>query len=246
MFVTLGTYLFSVPSILFSGDCSENHVATVASIYDQFPDPERKNPVSIPINKMRLDSRIMEVEVASIPKADNNKILHQCKPDLKLLVRRPLRMTFELKSGRDTSKSIKDGNRKLQFHGQPEDNEIKSKFCAIWNPNIGQLGAWDTENVKMIWSDETVAECTSTQFGTFGIISEIYEPPSVLPDSKWLFITKMVGYGISILLLATFAITVLVSKHLWEMFHILSMNFALALLLGTWPMSSFLRYIVYM
>ena len=74
-----------VPSILFSGDCSENHVALVASIYDEFPDPGRKNPVSIPINKMRLDSKIIEAEVASVPKFANK--LFECKPDIKLLLR---------------------------------------------------------------------------------------------------------------------------------------------------------------
>ena len=64
-----------VPSILFSGDCSENHVALVASIYDEFPDPGRKNPVSIPINKMRLDSKIIEAEVSSIPQVNSKQQL---------------------------------------------------------------------------------------------------------------------------------------------------------------------------
>ena len=130
--------VFTVPSILFSGDCTENNVAMIASIYDDFPDPARKNPVAIPINKMRLDSRIIEVEVSSLPKNDNLKHLN-CKPDLKLLLRRPLRFTFELKSGRNKSRTVKDGSRKLQFHGTEEPDEIKSKFCAVWNPKIGNL-----------------------------------------------------------------------------------------------------------
>ena len=146
----------------------------IASIYDDFPDPARKNPVAIPINKMRLDSRIIEVEVSSLPKNDNLKHLN-CKPDLKLLLRRPLRFTFELKSGRNKSRTVKDGSRKLQFHGSEEPDEIKSKFCAVWNPKIGNLGAWDTEDVKLVFSDQSVVECVSTRFGTFGIISELYE-----------------------------------------------------------------------
>ena len=130
---------------MFSGDCSENHVALVASIYDEFPDPGRKNPVSIPINKMRLDSKIIEAEVLSIPRVNSKQQLLECKPDIKLLLRRPLRMTFELKSGK--SKTIKDGSRKLQFHGDDAPSEIKSKYCAIWNPALGNLGAWDTEGM---------------------------------------------------------------------------------------------------
>ena len=42
-------------------------------------------------------------------------------------------------------------------------------------------------------------------------------------------ITKYVGYSLSILLLSIFCIMVLLSKHLWEMFHIIGMNFAFAL-----------------
>ena len=140
-----------VPSILFSGDCSENHVALVASIYDEFPDPGRKNPVSIPINKMRLDSKIIEAEVASVPKFANKQQLFECKPDIKLLLRRPLRMTFELKSGKNKArKKVTDGSRKLLFHGDEAPNEIKSKYCAIWNPAVGTLGAWDTEGTYRV------------------------------------------------------------------------------------------------
>ena len=148
-----------VPSILFSGDCSENHVALVASIYDDFPDPGRKNPVSIPINIMRLDSKIIEAEVASVPRVGSKQNLLECKPDIKLLLRRPLRMTFELKSGKKSKESIKDGSRKLQFHGDEAPSEIKSKHCAIWNPSIGRLGAWDTEGINsgLIYLDISIA-----------------------------------------------------------------------------------------
>ena len=182
---------------------------------------------------MRLDSKVIEADVSSVPKSKKSRQLTECKPDIKLLLRRPLRLTFELKSGRDKARtSITDGSRKLQFHGDAAPNEIKSKFCAIWNPKIGSMGAWDTEDVKMVWSDDTVVECSSTKFGTFGIIVEIYEPPSVDDDATWLLVTKMIGYGLSIVLLAIFAISVLVSKHLWEMFHIVGMNFALALIMA--------------
>jgi len=220
-----------IPSILFSGDCSENHVALVASIYDEFPDPGRKNPVSIPINKMRLDSKIIEAEVASVPKFANK--LFECKPDIKLLLRRPLRITFELKSGKNKAKKkVTDGSRKLLFHGDEAPNEIKSRYCAIWNPAVGTLGAWDTEGIRMVWSDDTVVECISTKFGTFGVIAEIYEPPHVEDDQNWLLITKMIGYGFSIILLAIFGFSILASKDMWEMFHILAMNFSFALLLA--------------
>ena len=40
----------------------------------------------------------------------------------------------------------------------------------------------------------------------------------------------MVGYGVSILFLIIFIFSVLLSKYLWDMFHIIGMNFAFALM----------------
>ena len=100
---------------------------------------------------MRLDSKIIEAEVASVPKFANKQQLFECKPDIKLLLRRPLRMTFELKSGKNKAKKkVTDGSRKLLFHGDEAPNEIKSKYCAIWNPAVGTLGAWDTEGTYRV------------------------------------------------------------------------------------------------
>ncbi len=42
----------------------------------------------------------------------------------------------------------------------------------------------------------------------------------------------MVGYGISIVCLLIFALAVILSKRLWEMFHILGMNLAMAMMFG--------------
>ena len=64
----------------------------------------------------------------------------------------------------------------------------------------------------MVWSDDTVVECISTKFGTFGVIAEIYEPPHVEDDQNWLLITKMIGYGFSIILLGIFGFSILASK----------------------------------
>ena len=42
----------------------------------------------------------------------------------------------------------------------------------------------------------------------------------------------MVGYGFSIILLGILAFSILASKQMWEMFHILAMNFSFALLIA--------------
>ena len=52
------------------------------------------------------------------------------------------------------------------------------------------MGAWDTENVKMVWSDDYVAECISTKFGTFAMVSELYEPPTVPDDKQWVLLSN--------------------------------------------------------
>ena len=56
----------------------------------------------------------------------------------------------------------------------------------------------------MVWNNYKVVGCTSTASGTFGIVSEIYESPSVDKDQNWLIVTKYVGYSMSILLLLVF------------------------------------------
>merc|ERR1712026_70214 len=104
-------------------------------------DPGRKNPVSIPVNKMRLDSKVIEVDVSSIPKNPNTRDLLQCKPDTKLLIRRPIRIRLELKSGRNTSE-VSDIGRKLLFHdpeGNKKPSEVRSKYCAVWNTEIDTM-----------------------------------------------------------------------------------------------------------
>ena len=81
----------------------------------------------------------------------NSQIQDLWKTCDELVIRRPLRMTFELKSGKNKAKKkVMDGSRKLLFHGDEAPNEIKSKYCAIWNPAVGALGAWDTEGMIFI------------------------------------------------------------------------------------------------
>ena len=102
----------------------------LASIYDSFGDPGRKNPVTMPINKMIVDSRILEVNIASIPKNSLKPHLQNCKPDIKLLIRRPLRLMFEIKSGFNKTKSngiVKDGSRKLMNIDSETKKHITNK-----------------------------------------------------------------------------------------------------------------------
>ncbi len=191
-----------------------------ATLYDEFPDPGRKNPVRIPINKMMLDSKVITAAVTAEPES--------CETDSKLLIRRPVKITLRLKSAKPMV------NRKLNWHNEPEGIQVVSHYCVIWNPTLGHLGAWDTEDVRLdsISADGSTVECRSTKLGTFAVISEIYEPPTVPDDPDWLLPAKMVGFGISMTLLLAYSIAVILSKYLWEMFHIIGLNLAGALLLA--------------
>ena len=33
------------------------------------------------------------------------------------------------------------------------------RHCAIWNPSLGLLGAWDTDNIQTIQANEVAASC---------------------------------------------------------------------------------------
>lgn len=158
------------------------------------------------------------------------KFGERCKPDEKLLVRNPIVLDFSVKSYRHQYGHL--GRNLLGYFDNSDESRVRRRHCAIWNPAIGTDGAWDTDGVKLVHASDTAATCHATQFGTFAIVAEIEDEPSVADDELWLQITKYVGYGISIALLIVFIGLVFISKHLWEMFHVISMNMAFALMMG--------------
>ena len=79
----------------------------------------------------------------------------------------------------------------------------------IWNE---EHKVWDTDGVRMIHSDDVVANCMSHKLGTFAVLTEVEHSPTAPDDYVWLLVTKFVGYGLSIILLLAFSIIVLMSK----------------------------------
>lgn len=221
-----------VPSKLFNGKCNGQAVMMMTTIHDEFPDPGRKNPTYIKANNLILDSKVITLKMSAIPA--NHRSPPNWRPNSKDLTCKEcqLRLTLGVKSGKNMM--IKDGSRKLHFHDE-SNQKIGKRYCAVWNPDIG-TGAWDTDGMTTIYADDTVATCFATKWGTYGIVAEIYEPPSVPEELTWLLVTKFLGYTISIILLLVFVITVLRSKYLWEMFHIISMNLCLAFIGGNFSM----------
>ena len=103
-------------------------------------------------------------------------------------------------------------SRSLKFHDEDNSSIITQRYCAIWNPDINGVGAWDTANIKSIYSDDTVTSCFATKLGTFAVIAQLYDTPYVQPDFPWLMAIKMIGYFISFFVLIFFTVAVCLSK----------------------------------
>ena len=215
-----------VPLSLFSGECAEKDISFVGAIYEDFPDPGRKSPVTIWSRRIALDSRVVSIN-ASANQWDKNRHTFGkvCIPDPKLLVRKRLLVNL-------ATKSSEKSRRQLLFHDNEEETTIMRRHCALWNPHIGLYGAWDTQGITTERIDETGATCVTSTLGTYAIIAEKIEPPFPYEEEAWLYTAKMAGYAISITLLIIYILTIQVSAYLWEQFHILRMNLALAVLCG--------------
>merc|ERR1740128_522696 len=110
--------------MLFSGSCADRDISFVGTIYENFPDPGRKNPVHIKSKKIQLDSRIITIK-ASANKGDKTEETFGplCTPDSKLLYRKKLLINL-------ATKSKQKSRRQLLFHHNEEVTSIKRRHCA--------------------------------------------------------------------------------------------------------------------
>ena len=215
-----------IPLMLFSGRCADLDISFVGTIYENFPEPGRKDPVNIKSRNIKIDSRVMTIDAfANSWDRNMESFSTKCKPDPKLLYRKRLLITLE------TKEKVKS-KRQLLFHENEEKTTILKRHCAMWNPEIGLFGAWDTVDIETVAIDENSATCITDKLGTYALIAEMMELPTEYDEPDWLFIIRIVGYILSNVLLIIFIIIVLMSAYLWEQFHILRMNLALSLIVG--------------
>ena len=215
-----------IPLMLFSGRCADLDISFVGTIYENFPEPGRKDPVNIKSRNIKIDSRVMTIDAfANSWDRNMESFSTKCKPDPKLLYRKRLLVTLE------TKEKVKS-KRQLLFHENEEKTTILKRHCAMWNPEIGLFGAWDTVDIETVAIDENSATCITDKLGTYALIAEMMELPTEYDEPDWLFIIRIVGYILSNVLLIIFIIIVLMSAYLWEQFHILRMNLALSLIVG--------------
>ena len=81
--------------------------------------------------------------------------------------------------------------------------------------------------------DEFGATCLAERFGTFALVAEMIVQPYPHTEPGWLGVTRLAGYTASCICLVIFILIIFLSAYLWEQFHILRLNLALALLLGS-------------
>jgi hypothetical protein len=223
----------SVPTTLFTGKCETKPVTFVGEIYDEFADSGRANPVFVQADDVVLDSRIMSVSVSACENSEAVDLIgrpaftfgKRCQPDWQLLVRYPVHFTFAILSQRHDF-----GRRRklLSYFDSVQTSKISRRHCVRWNP---ELGAWDTAGVRTHSANSTVAHCSSPHMGAFAIIAELADDPWVQTDSQVLMSAKLVLYGVSIICLLFLILFICFRKTMWDMFHMLTMNFGVCLLI---------------
>ncbi len=231
-----------VPTSLFTGKCETKDVTFVGEIYDTFPDSGRKNPVYVRSSDARLDSRVMSVTVtASSHEEVTNGLTgrsvfvfdRHCDPDWQLLVRYPVRFVFEILSERHGfgQRSSPAARSLMGYFDTLDTSRIRVRHCVRWNTELGTHGAWDTSGVRTISANATLAECSSPHMGAFAILAELEDDPWVLPDASGLWYFKMILYGLSLIGLVVLVAFIFASRTMWDMFHVLILNFGFCLIM---------------
>ena len=108
-----------------------------------------------------------------------------------------------------------------------------SKQLHLLVAQLYRFGAWDTAGVETVEVDEFGATCLAERFGTFALVAEMIVQPYPHTEPGWLEVTRLAGYTASCICLVIFILIIFLSAYLWEQFHILRLNLAAAVLLGS-------------
>lgn len=222
----------AVPTGMFKNDtCKDRPVSIMSTIYNSYGEfaptvvsPATLNPTSI----NDLDSRIISVQIRIDPN-DTYQMSQEkdpCFPDPDYLRENPTRILLDHKL-----KMI--SLRKLQFHENEIVTEVKKRYCVWWNPSLSDFGAWDAKGCRILETKEDYTKCACDHLGTFAIMAEKIDPIEVPEEATWLSITKYVGYGVSMLFLMLYILVIAFSGDLKEQFHLMGLNLAVAVLLGS-------------
>ncbi|XP_071749773.1 uncharacterized protein [Lepeophtheirus salmonis] len=209
-----------IPLIITDKDCNPSKrdmINYALSVYDTFPDSENKNPSYFITNKALLISRVFSLKISHSPFIKGKSPCPLNEEHLNILVTLSHKIPLI---------------QSLVFQKNPLKTRIKSIHCAVWNKHIGINGGWDIENIRILYSDEILSNCIASKIGTYGILAQLYDEPSLTPDPVWLLIFKYLGHILSILSLIFFIGGMVFSRADWDMFQCLSLSIASGLMGG--------------
>jgi len=129
--------------------------------------------------------------------------------------------------------NTKKAERSLRFHDNEINSGIMRRHCVRWNKKLFDYGGWDPTGCRAVESNEFYTKCACNKFGDFAILIEKVAPKIVDLEYEWLKIMKYTCYGISALLLLIFIITVIRIKSLHEQFHLMRLQTAIGLFIGS-------------
>jgi len=222
---------FTVPTGMFINipGCREKPLTILTAVYNGLPKlaAKRRNPVSIRSKNFFIDSKVISVraKVSSDPIVGDITDTYQCEPEEEYMKWNPIRMILY------HSKPAK-AKRTLLWHTDDYWKGLEVRHCVWWNERFGTNGAWDTSGCVITATDDEKSHCECSQFGAYGVLSEMLDAPN--PDDKaiWIIALKWIGIIIGTLLLTIFIAVVFLSVVVGEMFHQLRMYCCLSYLIA--------------
>jgi len=201
--------------------CKSNPVTFLYAIYPCYSNyaPLRRNPVEITSRKFVLDSKVISVRMMV-----NNDTFDAESGEASHCVTDPQWMKYHPVQLRLYHKSKETARRKVLHH----ENEIKTSIdirrCVIWNEEIGLNGAWDSKGCTTVMTEQDSTTCECDRFGTYALAAEKIEQPEAKDAFSWLIVSRYIGFVVSLISLTIFIAVICISKHLWEMFHLMRLN----------------------
>ncbi|CAG0888932.1 unnamed protein product [Darwinula stevensoni] len=205
-----------------------NIVSSYYKNLNNLTDASKVNPLNIPSGGLQqLDSRILTLQAQ--PSTDATKLSKDC-------VIHPTDLAnsggiiINLQHLDPEPAKI----RKLLFHTEDDGYHIMVRRCVRFNEEYLNYGVWDSSNCVVLDTNAVETKCQCQQFGMYAVLSQRIQQYLIPVDPTWLTIIRYVGFSLSVLCLVILILVVACNReHLWEQFHLMRMNMAIACTFGT-------------
>ncbi len=182
---------------------------------------------------MLIILRILTVLYNFQHKVDENghKIIEPCHYNKSAIIRKPFRITFEVRDG-EKKKRRRPKNQDVGFFEKFEDSLVIRRICAVFDPSVGDRGAWTSRNTKTAFSNADMTVCIGIRNGSYGVMVETDDKPHYGQEFFWLTVTKSFGYLLSVQYLLAFLVSGLCFWQEFDMLHKLVLNVVACQLFG--------------